>query len=117
MFSNGVNWHSTTSANFSLELSFHLYPDCLHLATRHFSHSPHGEDYQRHILVLRKDKDTTFITDSVRTYGRKGQRVLGKMVWSFSVHTAIDVKKGSVINVVCYERVCYERVCYESGLF
>jgi len=30
------------------------------------------------------------------------------MVWTFSVHTAIDIKKGSVINVVCYERVCYE---------
>jgi len=37
-----------------------------------------------------------------------GQRVLGKMVWNFSVHTAIDIKKGSVINVVSYERVCYE---------
>jgi len=30
------------------------------------------------------------------------------MVWTFRVHTAIDIKKGSVINVVCYERVCYE---------
>ena len=28
----------------------------------------------------------------------------------------MDIKKGSVINVVCYERVCYERVCYEHGL-
>jgi len=37
------------------------------------------------------------------------------MVWTFSVHTSIDIKKGSVINVVCYERVCYERVCYEHG--
>ena len=45
-----------------------------------------------------------------------GQRVLGKMVWAFSVHTAIDIKKGSVINVVCYERVGYERVCYDHGL-
>jgi len=45
-----------------------------------------------------------------------GQRVLGKMVWPFSVHTAIDIKKGSVINVVCYERVGYERVCYDHGL-
>jgi len=26
-----------------------------------------GDDYQKHILVLQKDKDTTFITDSVRT--------------------------------------------------
>jgi len=42
--------------------------------------------------------------------------VLGKMVWTVSVHTAIHIKKGSVINVVCYERVCYERVCYEHGL-
>ena len=30
------------------------------------------------------------------------------MLWTFSVHTAIYIKKGSVINVVCYERVCYE---------
>jgi len=30
------------------------------------------------------------------------------MVWTFSVHTAIDIKKGSVMNVVCYERVFYE---------
>ena len=35
--------------------------------------------------------------------------MLGKMVWTFSVHIAIDIKKGSVINVVCYERVCYEQ--------
>jgi len=35
------------------------------------------------------------------------------MVWTFSVHTAVDIKKGSVINVVCYERVCVEQVCYE----
>jgi len=42
--------------------------------------------------------------------------MLGKMIWTFSVHTAIDIKKGSVINVVCYERFCYERVCYEHGL-
>jgi len=68
------------------------------------------------ILVLRKDKDTAFITDSVRTEGRNGQRVSGKMVWTFSVHSAIDIKKGSVINVVCCERVCYERVWYEHGL-
>ena len=27
--------------NFFLELSFHLYPDPLHLVTLHFSHSPH----------------------------------------------------------------------------
>jgi len=39
--------------------------------------------------------------------------MLGKMVWTFSVHTAMDVKKGSVFNVVCYERVCFEQVCYE----
>ena len=38
------------------------------------------------------------------------------MLWTFSVHTAIYIKKGSIINVVCYERVCYERVCYEHGL-
>ena len=38
--------------------------------------------------------------------------MLGKIVWTFSVHTAIDIKKRSVINVVCYERVCLE-----SGLF
>ena len=38
------------------------------------------------------------------------------MLWTFSVHTAIYIKKGSVINVVCYERVCYERVCCEHGL-
>jgi len=44
------------------------------------------------------------------------QRVLGKMIWTLSVHNAIDIKKGSVINVVCYERVFYERVCYEHGL-
>ena len=74
------------------------------------------DDYQRHILVLRKDKDTIFITDSIRTHGRKGQRVLGKLVSTFSIHTAIDIKKESVINVVCYERVCCERVCYEHGL-
>ena len=53
---------------------------------------------------------------TVRGSGRTGQRVLGKMVWTFSVHTAIVIKKGSVINVICYERVCYERVCYEHGL-
>jgi len=41
MFSYGVNWHSTTSATFFLELSFHLYPDHHHLVTLHFSHSPH----------------------------------------------------------------------------
>jgi len=56
-----------------------------------------------------------------------GQRVLGKMVWTFSVHTAIDVKKGSVINVVCYNGSVMNgsvmngsvmnMVCYESGLF
>jgi len=40
-FSYGVNWHSTTSATLFLELSFHLYPDYLHLATLHFSHSLH----------------------------------------------------------------------------
>jgi len=34
--------------------------------------------------------------------------VLDKMLWTFSVHTAIYIKKGSVINVVCYERVCFE---------
>ena len=38
------------------------------------------------------------------------------MLWTFSVHTAIYIKKGSLINVICYERVCYERVCYEPGL-
>ena len=38
------------------------------------------------------------------------QRVLGKMVWTFSVHTATDiplstwfVTNGSVMNMVCYE--------------
>jgi len=38
------------------------------------------------------------------------------MLWTFSVHTAIYIKKGSVINAVCYERVCYEWGCYEHGL-
>jgi len=38
------------------------------------------------------------------------------MVWTCSVHTAIDIKKGSVINVVCYERVCYDRVRYKHSL-
>jgi len=41
--------------------------------------------------------------------------MLGKIVWTFSVHAAVDMK-GSVINAVCYERFCYERVCYEHGL-
>ena len=39
-----------------------------------------------------------------------------KMVWAFSVHTTLDIKKESVINVVCYERVWYEQACYEHGL-
>jgi len=29
----------------------------------------------------------------------------------------LSTPMGSVMNVVCYERVCYEQVCYERGLF
>ena len=108
MFSYGVNWHSTTSATFFWNYHFTYIQIIFILPLCAFHILRIGDDYQRHILVLRKDKDTTFITASVRTYGRKGQRVLGKIVWTFSIHTAIHIKKGSVINVVCYERVCYE---------
>jgi len=67
MFSSGVNWHSTTSATFfsgiiislvsrlssSCNCTFHILRIC--------------DDFQRHILVIRKDKDATFITNSVHT--------------------------------------------------
>jgi len=49
--------------------------------------------------------------------GLEGAQCVRHSVWTFSVYIATDIKKGSVINVVCYERVCYERVCYEHDLF
>jgi len=64
--------------------------------------------------INESNKQTTF--HNRRSYlGPDGAKGV-KMVWTFSVHTAIDIKKGSVINVVCYERGCYERVCYEHVL-
>jgi len=48
--------------------------------------------------------------------------MLGKMVWTFSVHTAIDIKKGSVMNLAVtngsvMNGSVMNTVCYESGLF
>jgi len=47
--------------------------------------------------------------------------VLGKMVWTFSFHTAIDIKKGplstwSVTNGSVMNGSVMNMVCYESGL-
>jgi len=108
--------------NVFLELSFHLYPDYLHLATLHFSHSPDWRWLPKTYSSFTKSQ-RHHIHNSLCSYlGPEGQRVLGKMVWTSSVHTAIDIKKGSVINVVCYESgllwtglVWMGR--YERGLF
>jgi len=67
MFSYGVNWHSTTSATFIWNYHFSYIQIIFILPLCIFHILRIGVDYQRHILVLRKDKDTTFITASVRT--------------------------------------------------
>ena len=67
MFSYGVNWHYTTSATslWNYHFTYIQLIFILILCTFHILRI--CDDYQRPILVLRKDKDTTFITDSVRT--------------------------------------------------
>jgi len=67
MFSYGVNWHSTTSATFFWNYHFTYIQIIFILPLYTFHILRIGDDYQRRILVLRKDKDTTFITASVRT--------------------------------------------------
>ena len=76
-----------------------LMTPCSSNNDHHRHHMPLLGSLSKDLFITDHSKQTIFTTDETDPF------------------ITDNLRNGSVMNVVCYERVCYEQICYEQCLF